>query len=69
MKTIGKYQVCGLLGKGAMSTVYKVRIPKVGKIVALKLLSPHPHLVGSLGMGEIKDLFVSGYGFYRLAGF
>jgi len=58
MKKIGKYEVCGLLGKGAMSTVYKVRIPKLGKIVALKLLSPHPHLVGSLGMEEITNRFV-----------
>jgi serine/threonine-protein kinase len=58
MKKIGKYQICGLLGKGATSTVYKVRFPKFGKIVALKLLSPHPHLVGSLGMEEIKERFV-----------
>ncbi len=59
MKKIGKYQICGLLGKGAMSIVYKVRLPKFGKIVALKLLSPHPHLVGSLGMEEIKKRFVT----------
>lgn len=59
MKKIGKYEICGLLGKGAMSTVYKVRFPKFGKIVALKLLSPHPHLVGSLGMEEIKERFVT----------
>ena len=59
MKKIGKYQICGLLGKGAMSIVYKVRFPKFGKIVALKLLSPHPHLVGSLGMEEIKKRFVT----------
>jgi serine/threonine protein kinase len=58
MKKIGKYEICGLLGKGAMSTVYKVRFPKFAKIVALKLLSPHPHLVGSLGMEEIKERFV-----------
>jgi len=59
MKKIGKYEICGLLGKGAMSIVYKVRFPKFGKIVALKLLSPHPHLVGSLGMEEIKKRFVT----------
>ena len=59
MKKIGKYEICGLLGKGAMSIVYKVRLPKFGKIAALKLLSPHPHLVGSLGMEEIKKRFVA----------
>ena len=59
MKKIGKYEICGLLGKGAMSIVYKGRFPKFGKIAALKLLSPHPHLVGSLGMEEIKKRFVA----------
>ncbi|MGD8994704.1 MAG: protein kinase [Syntrophobacterales bacterium] len=59
MKKIGKYEICGLLGKGAMSVVYKVRFPRFDKIAALKLLSPHPHLVGSLGMEEIKKRFVA----------
>jgi len=59
MKKIGKYEICGLLGKGAMSIVYKVRFPKFDKIAALKLLSPHSHLVGSLGMEEIKKRFVA----------
>jgi serine/threonine-protein kinase len=59
MKKIGKYEICGLLGKGAMSIVYKVRFPRFDKIAALKLLSPHPHLIGSLGMKEIKKRFVA----------
>ena len=59
MKKIDKYEVCGLLGKGGMGMVYKVRMPVVGKVVALKLLSPHPYLVGLLGEEEIRRRFVS----------
>jgi serine/threonine-protein kinase len=58
MKQIGRYTVCGLLGKGGMSTVYKVRMPVTGKIVALKLLAPHPHLVALLGDREIRNRFL-----------
>jgi serine/threonine-protein kinase len=59
MRRIGRYEVCGLLGKGGMSTVYKVRIPEIGKIVALKLLAPHPHLVALVGIDEIRRRFES----------
>ena len=59
MKKIGKYIVCGLLGKGGMSTVYKARLPFFDKIVALKLLSPHPNLTGLLGPDALKGRFIS----------
>ena len=59
MKKIGKYEVCGLLGKGGMGLVYKVRMPVIGKIVALKLLAPHPNLVELLGEEEVRRRFVS----------
>jgi serine/threonine protein kinase len=59
MKKIDKYEVCGLLGKGGMGMVYKVRMPVVGKIVALKLLAPHPNLVTLLGKDELRRLFVT----------
>jgi serine/threonine protein kinase len=59
MRRIGKYEVCGLLGKGGMSTVYKVRIPVIGKIAALKLLAPHPHLVALVGMDGVRRRFES----------
>jgi serine/threonine protein kinase len=58
VKKIDKYQICGLLGKGGMGRVYKVCMPVVGKVVALKLLSPHPYLVGLLGKEEIRRRFV-----------
>ncbi|MFP5211864.1 MAG: protein kinase domain-containing protein [Acidobacteriota bacterium] len=59
MKTIGKYEVCGLLGKGGMGAVYKARLPYVNKLVALKLLSPHPHLKALMGEEEIRRRFFS----------
>lgn len=59
MKKIGKYEVCGLLGKGGMGTVYKVRMPVVGKVVALKLFRPHPDLVTLLGKEEARRYFVT----------
>jgi serine/threonine-protein kinase len=59
VKKIDKYEVCGLLGKGGMGIVYKVRMPVVDKMVALKLLSPHPNLVALLGEEELKRLFLT----------
>jgi serine/threonine-protein kinase len=59
VKKIGKYEIRGLLGKGGMARVYKVRLPEIGKVVALKLLAPHPHLVDLLGMAEINRRFRS----------
>ena len=58
MKTIGKYTIVGLLGRGGMGKVYRVSIPVIEKIVALKYLSPHPHLVHLLGKSAIHRLFL-----------
>ena len=57
MKTIGKYQIKGLLGKGGMGRVYKAVLPEVEKIVALKHLTPHEHMQQLLGKERIDDLF------------
>jgi serine/threonine protein kinase len=59
LKKIGKYIVRGLLGKGGMGSVYKVCLPFAERIVALKLLSPHPNLVSLLGPEEIQKRFLS----------
>lgn len=59
MKKIDRYEICGLLGRGGMGRVYKVRMPVVGKVVALKLLAPHPNLVALLGADDVKRLFVT----------
>ncbi len=59
MKKVGKYEICGLLGKGGMGKVYKARLPFAEKIVALKLLMPHPHLLDLLGEQELRSVFTA----------
>jgi hypothetical protein len=59
MKYIGRYMIRGLLGRGGMGKVYKVQLPVVDKIVALKLLDPDPLLARLLGYRKLHDLFVA----------
>ncbi|MCP4749168.1 MAG: protein kinase [Desulfobacteraceae bacterium] len=59
MKTIGRYIVQGILGRGAMGKVYKVKLPVIEKIAALKLLAPNPLLVKLLGMNELRERFIT----------
>lgn len=59
MKRIGKYIIRGLLGKGGMGKVYKVELPVIGKIVALKLLAPHPLFIDLAGADKARELFIS----------
>lgn len=59
MRRIGRYEIQGLLGRGGMSLVYKVRLPVIEKIMALKLLHPHPLLLRLLGTPELKRRFVN----------
>lgn len=57
MKKIGKYKICGLLGKGGMGKVYKVEYPVTGKIGALKRLEPNPFLETIIGKEEAESMF------------
>lgn len=59
MKKIGRYVVRGLLGRGGMARVYKVELPPIGKIAALKCFSPDPMLAQLMGRDPLRDLFVS----------
>lgn len=59
MKKIGSYEIRETLGKGAMGTVYKVLIPGIKKIAALKRLDPSPKLVEKMGIEWVRDQFVN----------
>jgi serine/threonine-protein kinase len=59
VKTIGKYIIRGLLGRGGMSKIYKVEHPVIGKIAALKHMDPDPLLVKLMGMDRIRAMFVA----------
>jgi serine/threonine protein kinase len=58
MTKIGRYIIRGLLGKGGMGKVYKVELPPIGKIAALKLLDPDPLLIRLMGFEHLHRLFV-----------
>ena len=59
MKTIGKYVIRGLLGRGAMGRIYKVEHPVIGKIAALKMLAPNPLLVSLMGWDKLEAMFTA----------
>ena len=59
MRYIGKYEIRGLLGRGGMGKVFKVRHPVIGKIAALKLLEPNQLKLYLLGTDKISELFLS----------
>lgn len=42
-----------------MGKIFKVKIPVIDKIAALKLLAPNPFLIDTIGMKKIEELFVS----------
>ena len=57
MKSIGQYEIIGILGRGGMGTVYKVRLPRLDKIAALKCLEPNPRLIQLLGEDRLRERF------------
>lgn len=59
MKTIGRYIVRGLLGRGGMAKVYKVELPPISKIAALKHFEPDPLIARIMGTDTLRNLFIS----------
>jgi serine/threonine-protein kinase len=57
MRTIGKYTLLGILGRGGMGAVFRVRIPVVGRIVALKLLRPNEMTLALWGRERVERAF------------
>lgn len=59
MKQIGRYEITGRLGRGAMSTVYKAKAPITGRLVALKILQPRDDIFEALvGQERLKEIFI-----------
>ncbi len=59
MDRIERYPILGLLGKGGMARVFKVNIPVIDKVAALKLLWPDPTLQELLGGDTLETLFTA----------
>ena len=57
MKRLGKYEVRGLLGRGGMAKVYKVALPTLGRLAALKLFQPRPELLLLVSEDELRKRF------------
>lgn len=59
MRHIGRYVIRGLLGRGGMGKVFKVELPAIGKIAALKLFAPDALLAKLMGRDSLRDRFVA----------
>ncbi len=63
-KTIGRYEIQAELGRGSMGVVYRARDPRIGRVVALKVLA----FSFPLGPGEEEEFLKRFYDEARIAG-
>ncbi len=57
MRSIGKYAIHGVLGRGGMGAVFRASMPVIGRMAALKLLRPNELTLGLWGEERVRRLF------------
>lgn len=60
MKTVGRYQVIGRLGEGAMADVYRAVDPGIGREVAIKILKPEYARNEALNLRFLREARAAG---------
>ena len=53
-----RYELIRKLGKGGMGSVYKALVPRINKVVALKILDPFEILLEVVGRDKLYETFV-----------
>ncbi len=60
MTAIGRYEVLGRLGEGAMADVYRARDPGIGRVVAIKVLKPEYARNAEIGERFLREARAAG---------
>ena len=60
MTAIGRYEVLGRLGEGAMADVYRAHDPGIGRVVAIKVLKPEYARNAEIGRRFLREARAAG---------